>query len=1052
MRVLYKLSFILLLLQGGKLYSQATMDSLSVEEYVQDILLGSGIQATNISFSGCLNQIGYLQNADALGYGLSSGLVLGSDHAFNVLPDEQVFLDSFECPTAGGDPDLLDIANSVPPLIGGNFNVLSINEQAILEFDFVPTGDTLRFRYIFSSSEYEAFENTQYNDVFAFLLSGPGISGPYASPAGFPDGAMNIAVVPESNPPLPITISSVNATLNTDYYINDPAVEFWQPDGYTIVLEAIAEVVCGETYHIKLAIADGSDTSLGSWVLLEEGSFSSNAVVDVTLNLNVGGPDANVLFEDCGEATLTFTRAEVSNLEVEDMVVIEWGGTAMMGVDYTPMPDTLIFPPGVSSLSFTIDAFLDGLVEGTESVVMNILNLGACNGSGLISNFDFIIQDLPEPLVVEGYNQSICNGATVVLEPIITGGYGNYEYSWNTGELTPTLSVSPTLDASYTVTVSDTCGMPSDDGTFLITVLQFPPLAVEITNGDILLNCNDFVDIFANATGGDGLYEYLWTDEDGNNLFGWSNSLFYGSWNGEGQVNVTVTDGCGLTASDVINVDLNVPELIVDVPASIDVTCNTPYVFTVNPTGGEAPYNYTWELNGVFDWMVFGNTYTLNVTEAGILTVYVGDACGQNQVYNIPFQIVSPPVTFDLPAEVIGNCSTIFNVQPTNITGSGGYEYEWLANGVLFSTAPVINNNFTQNTALALTVTDACGQSGQGITQIVMNNPAINLSLGADINASCIDTTFIAPTVAGGSGGFEYTWMVADTVFSDAVSIDLQSFETVTVSLSIIDNCGTMASDEINYIIPNIPITFVQHPDTTVCPGSDVNLFAIAAGGEGGFEYQWTGTGIDSTHVRYNNLYASLPVNITTTDICGKSNSTVINVVVAPVDAIFASQEVDQDRYLFTDYSSSTIDPIYLDWYVNGELVSNESEFDFQFDGLGSNVVLLRATNQIGCWDTTSAVIFSEPLVYIPSAFTPNGDGINDAFFVKGGSIREFEFRVFDRWGNVVFESRDPETPWLGDFKGGDYYITTGIYNYTLKVKGFKNEALEKVGTIQVVR
>ncbi len=1028
------------------------MQSMTVEQYVQDVLLGSGIQASNITFNGCVDQIGYLQNGNSINLGLESGIVLASDHAFNIMPGSGNFLDATVCPTSGGDPDLLSIANSVPPLIGQSFTVSSINEQAILEFDFVPTGDTLRFRYVFASVEYNGWENTTYNDIFSFFLSGPGITGPYASPAGFPGGAINIAGVPNSDPPLPITISSVNGTLNEEYYIDNPNSEGINARGYTVVLEAVSEVVCGETYHIKLAIADGSDTGLASYVLLEEGSFSSNAVVDVALSLNVGGPDAEVLFEDCGEATLVFTRAPVSNLEVEDMVIIDWAGTAQMGVDYTAMPDTLIFPPGVNSLSFSIDAFLDGITEGTETVEMNILNLGACNGSGLVSNFDFFIKDLPDPLVVEGYNESICNGVTLELEPIITGGYGNYQYSWSTGAVTPTLTVSPTADVSYNVIVSDTCGMPSDDGTFLITVLQFPPLQVEITNGDILLNCNDFVDIFANAQGGDGVYEYEWTDENGNNLFGWGNSLFYGSWNGEGQVNVTVTDGCGLTASDVVNVELNVPDLIVTVPASIEVTCNTPYVFTVNPTGGEQPYNYSWQLNGQFDWNIWGNSYTLNVNEPGELTVFVGDACGQNQEFDIPFVIVSPPVTFDLPAEVVGNCSTIFNVQPTNITGSGGYAYSWSANGTVLSTAPVLNNNFTQNTALSLTITDACSQSGQGSTQIILENPAINLSLGGDINASCIDNTSISPTITGGSGGFEYIWMVADTVHSEQVSIELQSFETIPVSLTVTDNCGTMAYDEISYIIPDVPITFVQHPDTTVCPGSDVNLFAIASGGEGGFEYQWTGTGLDSTHVRYNNLYTSLPASITATDICGKSNSTVINVIVAPVEAIFASQEVDEDRYLFTDYSTSVAEPNYLEWFINGELVSADTEFEYQFDGLGSNLVLLRATNQIGCWDTTSTVIFSEPLVYIPTAFTPNGDGINDAFFVKGGSIREFEFRVFDRWGNVVFESRDPETPWLGDFQSGDYYVTTGIYNYTLKVKGFKNEALEKAGTIQIVR
>ncbi|MFL2574218.1 MAG: choice-of-anchor L domain-containing protein [Flavobacteriales bacterium] len=66
---------------------------------------------------------------------------------------------------------------------------------------FVPTSDSLSFRYVFGSQEYFAFENSQYNDVFGFFLSGPGITGPYSSPAFHPNGSVNLAIVPGSNPP-----------------------------------------------------------------------------------------------------------------------------------------------------------------------------------------------------------------------------------------------------------------------------------------------------------------------------------------------------------------------------------------------------------------------------------------------------------------------------------------------------------------------------------------------------------------------------------------------------------------------------------------------------------------------------------------------------------------------------------------------------------------------------------------------------------------------------------------------------------------------------------
>ncbi|MFN9800796.1 MAG: choice-of-anchor L domain-containing protein, partial [Bacteroidota bacterium] len=262
------------------------------------------------------------------------------------------------------EPDLLEIANSVPPLINQTFSVDDVNDVAILEFDFVASGPILTFKYVFGSDEYLTWVNTGYNDIFAFLLSGPGITGPYDSPAAFPGGAVNIAQLPNTNPPLPITISSVNNVLNSDYYIDNPTNTNISINGYTVVLEAMYLVQCGLTYHIKLAIADGNDTSLESIVVLEEGSFASNSVVDVDLSINVGPSDVNILYEDCGEATITFTRAAVSSLDVEDMVIVTWGGNATMGSDYNNLPDTIIFPVGISSVTFELDAFEDGLTEG----------------------------------------------------------------------------------------------------------------------------------------------------------------------------------------------------------------------------------------------------------------------------------------------------------------------------------------------------------------------------------------------------------------------------------------------------------------------------------------------------------------------------------------------------------------------------------------------------------------------------------------------------------------------------------------------------------------
>lgn len=1053
MKSISKLLLLILLSFAGKVQSQLTIDSLSVQQYVQDVLLGSGVQATNISFSGCLMQVGYIQGGIASGFGIESGIILASDAVQNVPSAEpNYWMNPTDCPTSSGEPDLFTIANSVPPLIGQSFSVSSVQDVAILEFDFVPTGDTLRFRYVFGSEEYNAYENTQYNDIFAFFLSGPGITGPYDAPAGFPNGAINIAGIPESDPFLPITISSVNNTLNNEYYVT-PDATVTNYDGMTIVLEAIAEVVCGETYHIKLAIADGTDTALGSYVILEEGSFSSNAVVDVNLALNVGGPDAETLYEDCGEAVLTFTRPPISNLEVEDMVIVEWGGTAAMGVDYSPMPDTIFFPIGVSEIVLDIDAFVDGSIEGVETVILNILNLGACNGSGLVSNFEFFINDFPEPLQVADFTTVICSGDTIPLIPEITGGYGNYVYSWSTGSNADTIFVHPTVTTDYFLTVSDTCGMPSDNGTFNIQVLTYPPLVVDITNGNILLECNGTVDVFANATGGDGIYTYSWFDENGNNLWGWNNSLFYGSWNGEGEINVEVTDGCGFTATDMVTVTLNVPDLIIDVPASVAVQCNTNEVITANVSGGQPTYNYQWQLNGVFDWAQWSNTFSFTENEPGVVTLAVFDGCGQSETINIPYTIEAPAVTFDLPATATGDCTTQISLSPSNIQGSGGYVYLWTANGTTLGTTATLTDNYLSDTVVNLTISDACSASTTQSVQIDIVNPVINLDLGPDVIVSCIDTTLIVPTLSGGSGAFSFAWIIADTLFSDENTIELQTFETLPVQLNVTDMCGTIATDVKLLQTLDLPISFVTSPDTSVCRGALFPLFAVASGGEGDLSYQWSHSGLDTTYIEFPGFAESQTIEITATDICGREASTSIFVDVQSVEAIFTQEEIDDDNYLFTSFSTPEDEIFSLIWLIDGEIAGGGETFEYQFDGLDIYNVELKVYNEIGCFSSTNSDILPSPIVYMPNSFTPNGDGINDVFKVEANGDAEFKLQVFNRWGDIVFETTDSEKIWLGDNdQAADTFVSNGLYLFKLTIKGYKNESIERTGTIQVIR
>ncbi|MBL7943446.1 MAG: choice-of-anchor L domain-containing protein, partial [Flavobacteriales bacterium] len=140
------------------------VDYVTPEEAV-NLLLGDGIVATNITYTGDPIQLGHLSGYEGTVFPIGDGVILSCD------PCKAVDLDwdfsEFMTSQVSGEPDLLDIANSVPPLIGQFFSVGSANDVCILEFDFVPTGDSLKFNYTFGSDEYLEWVNSSFNDVFA---------------------------------------------------------------------------------------------------------------------------------------------------------------------------------------------------------------------------------------------------------------------------------------------------------------------------------------------------------------------------------------------------------------------------------------------------------------------------------------------------------------------------------------------------------------------------------------------------------------------------------------------------------------------------------------------------------------------------------------------------------------------------------------------------------------------------------------------------------------------------------------------------------------------
>jgi hypothetical protein len=233
---------------------QITVAPISAAQAVQDVLAGSGIITSNINaFTTNPNSIGVFDNGLQSDIGINRGIVLTS----GLVTGTPLFGDAasqFKSAVNNGetDPDLNSIASGTI-------------DRAVLQFDFVPEGDTLKFKYVFASEEYPEFVGAPFNDVFAFFLTGPNPSGPaYNLP--------NIALLPGTA--TPVSINNVNQNTDTIYFVSNVSNNFVF-DGYTAVLSAIAPVIPYSSYTIKLAISDVGDKVYDSAVFLEENSFTT---------------------------------------------------------------------------------------------------------------------------------------------------------------------------------------------------------------------------------------------------------------------------------------------------------------------------------------------------------------------------------------------------------------------------------------------------------------------------------------------------------------------------------------------------------------------------------------------------------------------------------------------------------------------------------------------------------------------------------------------------------------------------------------------------------
>ncbi|HRD39617.1 MAG TPA: gliding motility-associated C-terminal domain-containing protein, partial [Bacteroidia bacterium] len=152
----------------------------------------------------------------------------------------------------------------------------------------------------------------------------------------------------------------------------------------------------------------------------------------------------------------------------------------------------------------------------------------------------------------------------------------------------------------------------------------------------------------------------------------------------------------------------------------------------------------------------------------------------------------------------------------------------------------------------------------------------------------------------------------------------------------------------------------------------------------------------------------------------------------------------------FTDLSTPTGSIVGWNWNLGDGTTSTNQNVQYYYDNNGVFTVQLAITDASGCMDTVSKEIIVVLLPQVPTAFTPNGDGHNDFLFVKGGPFQTLYFRVYNNWGQLLFETTDQKVGWDGTYKGEK--VQLGVYVWVFDVDMFDGTHIRKTGDITILK
>lgn len=697
-------------------------------------------------------------------------------------------------------------------------------------------------------------------------------------------------------------------------------------------------------------------------------------------------------------------------------------------------PGVLNYVGNTTSIGKTFSRIPDGGAwDRNITASVNDLTVGNCNGGACITSTSFAITSTEVQPTCGNPNGSITINPTTA---------GTYTYVW-TPNVSSTNSATALAAGIYSIHI-DKNGCTKDT-TITLTNSSYPTAILSTPTNPSCGSSNGQV-VLGAVTGGVAPYQYNF------NGLGYSSTASYTNLT-TGSYTLVVQDnnGCSYTAPNIVLTAGNGPSAISITTTNETCTLTNGQVSLGTVTGGSSPYQYN------FNGLGFSANIDYSNLAAGTYSLVVQDNTGCSFIASpIILVNISGPTAVNITS-TNETCSLSNGTITLGVVTGGTSIFQYNFNGLGFSSTTTYSNLIAGTYTLTIQDQNGCTLN---VPPIILSNttgPTEVTVTGTNSTCNLNNGELLIGAVTGGLAPYQFNF----NALGYSILNNYQNLATSSYTLSIQDGNGCI------YNAPPVIIANTPGPSDLEITSTDATCdlkngeISINNTLGGLVPYTYSIDGINFTNIlTYNNF---LPGNYTITvqdgNGCKYSEDIFINNNPPPIANFNFSPAViknEKEDVKLTDESSGSI--ISYEWYIPDGSPNSGSTQNFNTKFLnfaeGFYPITLIVTNEYGCYDTVTKYIERriDPIIYVPNTFTPDGDKHNNSwqYALTGLDLNSFNMKVFNRWGEIVWETYDQKASWDGVYKGK--IVQSGTYTWVMNAKdNIEDKHMELVGCLNII-